>query len=232
MILLTSNTKTDKPVNGYVLRALQLAPAKTAGRDVCPYRTPGCTAACIFTSGHGQMANVQNARIARTHLFFRDRVAFLGMLHGEIYAIKQRLTSSQTLAIRLNCFSDIRWEKVAPSLFEAHRDVQFYDYTKDADRFDEFLGKMPGATWNGNYHLTFSRSERTPDAQIRFYLRWGGNVAVPFMDQTFPTKGHWKGWPWVDGDQHDATFLHPPGVIVALRAKGKGKQDKTGFVIR
>jgi hypothetical protein len=32
-------------------------------------------------------------------------------------------------------------------------------------------------------------------------------------------------------DEHDLRFLDPEGVIVGLTAKGRAKQDKTGFVV-
>ena len=40
-----------------------------------------------------------------------------------------------------------------------------------------------------------------------------------------------KGLPVIDGDKDDLRFLDPQGVIVGLIAKGKAKQDKSGFVI-
>jgi hypothetical protein len=36
----------------------------------------------------------------------------------------------------------------------------------------------------------------------------------------------------VDGDATDLRFLDPRGVIVGLKAKGKGKQDTSGFVVK
>ena len=35
----------------------------------------------------------------------------------------------------------------------------------------------------------------------------------------------------IDGDKTDLRFLDPSGVVVALSAKGKAKQDKSGFVV-
>jgi hypothetical protein len=34
----------------------------------------------------------------------------------------------------------------------------------------------------------------------------------------------------IDGDTDDLRFLDPQNVVVGLRAKGKAKKDKTGFV--
>jgi hypothetical protein len=40
------------------------------------------------------------------------------------------------------------------------------------------------------------------------------------------------GLPVIDGDQSDLRFLDPQGVIVGLKAKGKGKHDTSGFVVQ
>jgi hypothetical protein len=37
--------------------------------------------------------------------------------------------------------------------------------------------------------------------------------------------------PTIDGDRDDMRFLDPKGVVVALYAKGKAKQDQSGFVV-
>jgi hypothetical protein len=37
--------------------------------------------------------------------------------------------------------------------------------------------------------------------------------------------------PTLDGDRDDRRFLDPKGVVVALYAKGKAKQDQSGFVV-
>jgi len=78
-----------------------------------------------------------------------------------------------------------------------------------------------------NYHLTFSRKENN-QAKVELVSSMGGNVAVVFnkLPQTY------LGKPVVDGDKSDLRFLDPKGVIVGLLAKGKGKQDKTGFVVQ
>jgi hypothetical protein len=38
--------------------------------------------------------------------------------------------------------------------------------------------------------------------------------------------------PVIDGDQSDLRFLDPKGVIVGLKAKGKGKHDTSGFIVQ
>ena len=78
-------------------------------------------------------------------------------------------------------------------------------------------GKMPE-----NYHLTFSRSEDTKDAEVKEFCNAGGNVAVVFRGH-LPYK--WKRIKVIDGD------VSEQGVIVGLVAKGLGKKDETGFVV-
>jgi hypothetical protein len=46
-----------------------------------------------------------------------------------------------------------------------------------------------------------------------------------------PTEPDWRGFPIVNGDDHDLRFLDPGPSIVALKAKGKAKLDRTGFVV-
>ena len=61
------NAKTVKGEKLNVLTGiLYLAPAKLSGYEVCPKRTEGCTAACLYTAGMGGFSNVQKARIAKT----------------------------------------------------------------------------------------------------------------------------------------------------------------------
>jgi hypothetical protein len=56
----------------------------------------------------------------------------------------------------------------------------------------------------------------------------GGNVAVVF-DELPKT---YLGYEVINGDDTDLRFLDKKGVVVGLKAKGKGKYDKTGFVVR
>jgi hypothetical protein len=56
------------------------------------------------------------------------------------------------------------------------------------------------------------------------------NMAVVFRDKDKIPKS-FKGFQVVDGDKDDLRFLDPKGVVVALYAKGKAKQDASGFVI-
>jgi len=131
-------------------------------------------------------------------------------------------------AARLNCTSDVAWEKVLPSLFASYPDIQFYDYCKSPQRYGDFLrGWMPK-----NYFLTFSRSELNGQ-YARGFVEAGGTSAVVFdTKKGQPLPPRWEGFRVVDGDADDLRFLDPPGTVIGLRAKGRAILDTTGFVVR
>ena len=66
--------------------SLYLAPGNMSGYEVCPYRTPECTALCLNQSGrniggvHNEMIN--RARINKTKLFYEDRKFFMDWMWG------------------------------------------------------------------------------------------------------------------------------------------------------
>ena len=203
---------------------LSLAPADSAGiGNLCPFASPGCKSVCLATAGKGGLKSVTDARIAKTRAMFgtsEQRQDFVSLL---VYQLEKARTKAQrkgkTLAVRLNVLSDIPFERTMPYLFERFSDVQFYDYTKNPNRF----GTLPA-----NYDLTFSRSECN-DVQVLDVLRNGGRVAVVF-EKTLPAS--WNGYPVVNADLHDLRFLDGNGVISGLKAKGKARTDKgNGFVI-
>lgn len=227
-LLTTGNPKIAKGEKfGFLTSILHLAPSRLSGFNVCPMATPGCAAACLNTAGRGGIMKsgettnvIQRARVRKTLEFFNSRDAFMARLVKEIRnAIKLAKKHDLTPAIRLNGTSDLRWETVtvgdAPNIFALFPDVQFYDYTKIPNRRD-----LPA-----NYHLTFSLAENN-DTSAQTALDNGLNVAVVFksLPDTF------MGRNVVNGDESDLRFLDPKGVIVGLKAKGKGKKDTSGFV--
>jgi hypothetical protein len=227
-LLTTGNPKIAKgTVLGYLTNILHLAPYKLSGRNVCPMATAGCAAACLNTAGRGGIIKkgettnqIQIARLARTDFFFNDREAFMGKLVKEITnAIKLAEKHELTPVFRLNGTSDIRWETIAVGGFrnvmEMFPNVQFYDYTKIANRRD-----LPA-----NYHLTFSLAESNLEDAL-LALAHGMNVAAVF--RTVPDT--FLGVSVIDGDATDLRFLDKRGVVVGLKAKGKAKKDTSGFV--
>jgi len=215
-----SNTKTLKGESlGYRTYIMHLAPGMLSGFQVCASASSGCLKACLNLSGMGKFSNVQDARIAKTKLFFEDRGAFLDKLVKEIQAaVKSSKKAGLIPVFRLNGTSDIRWENIPVrgyrNLFQLFPDIQFYDYTKHSNRKN-----IPD-----NYHLTFSRSETNEDQILTVTY----NTAVVF--ESLPTT--YLGLPVVDGTETDLRFLDPQGVIVGLVANGEGKKDTSGFVVR
>lgn len=230
-LLSTANPKIQKGAKlGYLSFILHLAPATLSGKEVCPKRTAGCTAACLNTAGRGGMFKrgettnaIQKARIRKTVSFFFDREQFLFDLVKDIkLGIKQAERLGLTPVFRLNGTSDLSWEKYeveeGKNIFEMFPNVQFYDYTK-------VLGRKV-ADYK-NYHLTFSAADGN-DADVAKAVAQGMNVAMVF--DKLPLE--YMGRPVINADDTDLRFLDPKGVICGLKAKGRAKKDNTGFVRR
>ena len=231
-----NNAKTIKGDGSEYLTAIMyLAPWKTAKLlNVCANaELAACIDGCLFSSGRGQMHNVKSARIRKTEWFAKDRVSFMQQLVDDVrsfvaYCAKRGIQP----CVRLNGTSDIRWELIPVTLgehtlgniFLAFPQVQFYDYTKIANR------KITHTTPN-NYHLTFSYSNANPKyaQMVEQAISNGMNVAVVWRTKhTIPAR--FLGLPTIDGDRDDLRFLDPKQCIVALYAKGSAKHDKSGFV--
>lgn len=217
---------------GVFTSILHFAPATMSGYEVCPFRSKGCTKACLNHAGF-QYERKNNARINRTRLFKENEPAFMRMLIGEIFVAEARAASlGMACGVRLNGTSDIEWEKVPAgkhgNVMELFPDVLFYDYTKIPGR-----GPLPA-----NYRLTFSRSESNREHCIEALNR-GMNVAVVFKGDALPATATLGGHELqvIDGDEHDCRYVdyeeYQERVIVGLRAKGpKAKADTSKFVVQ
>lgn len=229
-LLSTANPKIQKGTKmGYLSFILHLAPADVSGYNTCPKATAGCKAACLNTAGRGGMFKkgentnmIQKARIRKTKYFFEARQDFMLDLYNDIKkAIKFAERKGLTPVFRLNGTSDLSWEKYdmlpGQNVFELFPDVQFYDYTKVPKR------KVEGIN---NYHLTFSQADGN-DADANWAISKNMNVTVVF--NKIPTE--YKGKPVYNADDTDLRFLDPKGVVLGLKAKGRAKKDRTGFVV-
>ena len=192
-----TNTKLAK--NAVITYGLSLSPYKQSGiGNTCPHASPGCAAACLNDSGMGSVfPKIQLARIAKTVVFYQAREWFIEKLESEIER-KAASANGADIAIRLNVFSDVKWEVIAPQLFTRFANVNFYDYTKDPRR----AGQL-----RPNYWLTFSRSETNERKAVR-QLNAGKNVSVVFAGEL---PAHWRGFTVVDGDKTDLRYLDPRG---------------------
>lgn len=211
---------------GYLTGVMYLAPVSEAGiGNVCPMASNGCATACLFTAGRGRYNSVRQARINRTHLFFNDRPAFMEKLIGEIEALERKAKKlGMKPCVRLNGTSDIQWERIkykGKTIFQHFPSMKFYDYTKIPARFSR--GELPK-----NYNLTFSRSESNVE-YVKQIIKNHVKVNVAVVFNKLPKT--YLGRKVFDADQTDLRFLDPKGVIVGLKAKGKARHDKSGFVV-
>jgi len=233
----TTNAKTKK--NTLDTFILYLAPATQNSKkaDLCPYRSKGCTEACLFTAGRGKFGSVKDARINRTEYLLADPQTFLSQLALELKAINRRyLKKGQTAAIRLNGTSDrdfIYLLKKRAGLDPLQLEgLVFYDYTKDPHRVKRYAGT--------NYVLTYSRAEDNEPQALRI-LENSGLVSAVFAEKL---PQFYKGFEVIDGDQSDDLMIKASkainvlkqtrkgkGLILGLKAKGDAKKDTTGFVI-
>ena len=223
---------------GYLTGIQYLTPADGSGvANLCPFASAGCKAACLNTSGHGdpRMGNtVQLARLTRTAFWQYQRSAYWTQLIKEIDKLIRKANRLGVIpVVRLNGTSDIVWERtqvvidgvtLAPNILALYPTIQFYDYSKwPFDKRDE----LPE-----NYDLTFSRSEDNHDEAL-YNLEMGRNVTIVFStkkNEALPES--WNGYQVIDADLSDLRFLDDTPVICGLRAKGYGKHDDSGFIVK
>lgn len=221
---------------GIMSWVLHLSPAKESGFEMCPRRSPGCTAACLHFAGNPLYFDAKTkARKAKTIAFVKHRDKFLNLLALEMAtAVKKAQAAKMEPAFRLNGTSDVIWERkfftldpdVAQkigrgiagektNIITLFSDVSVYDYTK-----------IPKRTPPPNYYLIFSESE-TNEKEVEAEIKRGANIAVVFVGGLPDT---YRGLPVIDGDDHDYRPADPPGHIVGLKVKGRGRGETTGFV--
>jgi hypothetical protein len=226
-----SNSKLNKEKSIYTI-GLMLAPAKSSGFNVCSH-SGDCAKACIGEfAGFNRLKSVQNKHIETTKAFFNDPKTFLNVmlfdiLKAERYAEKQ----GKKLAVRLNVFSDIPWEKMkfacGRNLFEIlaynKRKTVLYDYTKNPNRFylnSQFSNYHITASYSENWALSFNDTARL--------LASGVNIAIPFLNG-IPKKYSlkFKNGDIIskvyNGDASDYRPNDPKGIFIGLKAKGGKK---------
>lgn len=226
-----SSAKTQKGESlGYLTGIVYLSPSDTGetGLNLCPW-AGNCKKICLNTAGRGAFSSVQKGRKRKAHAWAFDREGFLENAKRDVLSlIRKAQKESLTPCVRMDGTSDLGIALVKGKggrLVDQFPHIQFYDYTKSITRMERFLvGEFPK-----NYHLTFSHDGEENWGDCLKVLERGGNVAVVFR-KTIPQE--WRGFPVVDGDVSDLRFLDPKGgFIVGLKAKGKAKKDKSGFVI-
>jgi len=227
-LLSESNYKADKSADlvGWLTGTLQLAPGRLSGYEVC-FDRGHCYPTCVFYAGRGGFDSTKQARIRRTKLLHENPDAFYHLLSEDLAKLSR---AAEKLGLepccRPNCFSDVPWEERMPQLFTEWPGIQFYDYTKSAERTDLFAGN---SDWPANYHLTYSWSEKSKPRVVAKWMDRGVSVAIP-MRENRQLPPALEGRPIVDGDQHDAIFLHPPGSVLVLKPKGLARTARTEFI--
>lgn len=229
-----TNAKTIKGEKyGIKTAILYLMPAMGSGVNLCANAAiAGCIKPCLFTAGRGAMSNVMLSRLRKTLYFNQYRDLFMNQLHNEL--IRERAKAKRKgykLIVRLNGTSDIRFENIPVSgyhnIMQALPDIQYYDYTKLANRKN-----VPA-----NYDLTFSYSGVPAYAPfVQKAVANGERIAVVFrnraiVDAMLANGETFLGLPVVDGDNTDIRHLDPKGAVVALYAKGRARRDQSGFVV-
>ena len=204
---------------GYLNGIVYLTPSLKA----CPWATEECFNACIQYSGRMPMAKA--ARLRRSDLLRIDELSWWRQLGRETaslsrYAEKLGLRP----ALRPNGTSDYEHRRWFGEFRKEFPEVTFYDYTKSMRRAVKNLTSC-------DYDITYSYNEDSVEEEVEWLLERGGKVAVVF-EADKPLPKWWRGYPVVDGDEHDLTFLHPSGAVVGLRAKGRAKKLVVGGFVQ
>jgi hypothetical protein len=231
LLSISADAKTIKGENlGFLTGIQYFAPINLSGFQVCPMAAIAkCDKACLYSAGRGAFNSVQNARINKTKRFFSNKTAYMLELTKSIIALEKKAKKLGLLPlVRLNGTSDIRWENIVfeykgktANIFDHFAHVQFYDYTKIANRKN-----IPE-----NYDLTFSYSGVAEFLPFVLQARQNGMRIATVFRTIDDIPERFLGLTVVGGDNSDIRHLDPKNSIVALYAKGKAKKDNTGFVV-
>jgi hypothetical protein len=225
LLSVNADTKTIKSNKaGFLTGILYLAPYDLSGVNLCPFaKVAECHVACLNTAGRGVFNNVKEARLRKAKLFNENKPEFFAQLIDDINKLKRQAKKKNLQAVvRLNGTSDIEWEKIKVAgeytMFDLFPDLQFYDYTKNPNRKN-----LPS-----NYDLTFSYSG--VESFIKFNRQaLSNNMRIATVFKIMPSE--FLGRQVINGDDHDARFIEDKNLVIGLKAKGKARQDKTGFVV-
>jgi len=241
ILSVASDPKTIKGEKyGFLTAVTYGAPSRSSGYNTCSSASPGCISSCLGRYAgraniikKGELSNViRDTRIDRTKLYFEDRPKYMGMMVKELNALVRKALRDELIPVyRPNGSTDTPYERVPlvhegvtyPNIMSLFPEMQMYDYTKVLKRALAFVrGEMPS-----NYHLTFSATEDNHDECLEV-LRAGGNVAMVFDKVPL----YYDGYEVINGDESDLRFNDKKNVIVGLKAKGKARNDNSGFVRR
>ena len=219
MKLLNSNYKLKKALQfGITQFGLELLPHSLGGYDnICTGSSASCRASCLVFTNNARFKRVMQNRKDKTDLFFTDRERFFELLCAELQYYQ---SIYQNLQIRLNVFSDIKWEDIIVqdhrNLFSLFPKITYYDYTKIPSRLNLNID---------NYHLVYS-GQSNNEHIWKPLLENNKQVALVFKN----VPDEYKGYKVVNGDESDNLIQWKnQSVIVGLKYKNqtiKGSNNK------
>jgi hypothetical protein len=191
---------------------------------LCPgSKAAGCREPCLVKQGRGVFPNVRESRKRKANFFHSNQSEFLEALRNELFKFAKVCRKDSVAGwVRLNVLSDIDWPRLGiPQEFKS-QGLNFYDYCKVAKRLTSKMNPS-------NYHLIFSYSGRKEYTnQVKLALKTDFPIAVVFRGG-FPTR--FLDRPVCDGDVSDYQNVFSRGCVVALKAKGTARFDRSGFVV-
>ena len=175
------------------------------------------------------MTSIQRARYRRGQKLDADPASFARKIADEAKGLARKIEG--TLYLRVNGTSDILGlaSAVSAELDGCVLRIRMYDYTK----------AHPSIWPSDGVHRTWSRSEDTPDSDIRAALAEGTSVAIVVAGETHADRVQIASARFgvdharcVDGTLSDVRPLDPAGSLIILRPLGRARRDDSGFVIR
>lgn len=242
--MLSANSKLRKlpgRAGRYRAIGLAMAPAAYSGRELCVWRTEGCTASCNgFWSGMNVTASTRLALIGRALLFNYFREVFAEKLRAELRNFAKLCARLGLIpAVRLNVSTDVVWEKILAGIFSEFSTIRFLDYTK---ALPKHRPQLPA-----NYSLVHSFNERTTTADVESIVAAGRNVVIAFDSAYAPSRGLWGALPKtvrftddagrdftlpvVNGDRHDLRLVDMDGRGVVVGLHGKSGRNRVGRAV-
>lgn len=217
--------------------------------NVCARSTPACREGCLAETGRNVGVHAFVKKFVLTTMLHLHPEEFAVMLARKVMGFAEHSWGPSgnfgpgEPMVRLNCYSDLPWERIVPWLFEefsprSKYPVTFYDYTK-------LLGRAPKAA--ENYDLTFSFAlSNLMDCWSE--VQEGARVAVIFAQNNLPPVGSRFLWPnpetmidkhgillpVVSGTDDDARSRDPKQSLIALKWKPprRYRGDASAFVVR
>jgi len=190
-----------------------------------------CRSACLAHTGRNVYGYSIRVKRQRCAALVAHPEAFMRAVAERVAQHERNSTKrGDEPFVRMNVLSDIPWELVAPGLFQAYPNLQFYDYTK-------VPGRDPRAAGVENYDLTFSYSGSNWTHVRHEVTKSRRRVAIVFLPKRkYQAKeireqpmiglpSRFQGLDVVEGDFSDVrprdppTRGHPKPAFVGLRWK-------------